>query len=77
MEGVWVSVWVSVWQGFFDDALRDANVRGFHLWSNVLTKMSAVAHSFIPIPWTTHLTTTSTRPQSPLLLAPLQAAWGN
>jgi hypothetical protein len=39
--------------GFFDDALREANVCDLHLLFNALTNMLPVAHSSIPIPWGT------------------------
>jgi hypothetical protein len=64
--------------GFFDDALREANVCHLHLFFNALTNMLSVAHSSIPIPCAAHPNTTSTYPQSLYLsLAPLQATWGN
>jgi len=40
--------------GFFNDALREANVCDLYLLFNVLTNMLSVAHSSIPIPWATY-----------------------
>jgi len=39
--------------GFFSDALREANVCDLYLLFNTLTNMLSVAHSSLPIPWTT------------------------